>query len=345
MKMVLEITASGTVIRLFSNGIEIANPRLKMIERYYFDEISELRIHHGVFIDSEVLSKLSSKGIPILILDITGLKAFISSPKMELSKILIRMKQFEALNNLKGVILAKFFALCSIETKEEFLLFLARNRKKYADDKAKRLEEAAREIALYKEQARKLLGILDEIRPRLMSIEANASRIYFSALRHVIPKEYGYKGRQSIRKPRDVINTMINCGNAIIRGIILRECIKSKLDPGIGFLHKIVNRRFSLVMDLAEEFLVPISHRAVVNLAVRYDIKEEDYYVENDTVRLTNSGKGKLLREIYSILEKRHRTKQITVEQAIINRIQSIIDLLLDRKKELKKYRIISCWR
>ncbi len=346
MKYILEITAPGTVIRPLINGIEVSNPGLKTIERFYFDEISELRVHPGVLIDSEALFMLSSHSIPILIVDYTGLKAYVRSPRTELSKIMIRLKQYEALNNLKGVILAKFFALCSIETRREFLLYLSQNRKSYDLSKSKKLEETANKISIYIEQVRKTMGSLNEIRSGLMSLEANASKLYFLALRNIIPKIYGFSGRQAIRKTKDVINTMINYGNAIIREIILRECIKSDLDPAIGFLHKIINRRFSLVMDIAEEFLIPVSHRATVNLAVRYEINSDDYYIgEDNTIKLSNSGKRKLLQEIYDILEKKHRTKNITVEQAISERIKSITNLLLDHTKKLSRFRIITNWR
>jgi len=96
--------------------------------------------------------------------------------------------------------------------------------------------------------------------PQIMAIEANAAEIYFKTLQFVIPEKYGYMGKRTRRPPEDPFNATISFINNRIREIALQVVIMAGLHPYFGFLHADKSGRFSMALDLAEEFTVLVGH-------------------------------------------------------------------------------------
>lgn len=343
LKRIIELQAPGAIIRLWREGIEIYHPISRKIYRLKFDEVAEIRVHPGVLIDTDAIPKLLSKRITISIFSETGPLAYIFSPKNG-ARVSIRIKQFKALNSDIGLALAKYFAICSVETKSDFLKYLAQNRRKYFPDVAEKLLQISEEIRTYSKRIRMIVGSLQNVRGKIMALEGNASRIYFKALSLVIPEKYEYRGKRTIPKAKDVINAIISYCNAIVRSEVLHACLLVGLDPYIGFLHKIKDYKPALVLDISEEFLVPISHRIAVSLATKREISERDYYEKNGEIMLTDEGKLKVRHLVNSFLGKIHKTKHITLREEIIQKTRLIAKYISGETIDLKRSELFYSW-
>lgn len=91
-------------------------------------------------------------------------------------------------------------------------------------------------------------------------VEAKAAAYYFSCL----------FGKRFSRGEEHIINSALNYGYAIIRGMIARELVCYGFEPSIGLFHKSELNRFNLADDLIEPF------RPLVDLFVAAQFVYED---------------------------------------------------------------------
>ncbi|WP_286314807.1 CRISPR-associated endonuclease Cas1 [Turicimonas muris] len=91
----------------------------------------------------------------------------------------------------------------------------------------------------------------------LMGIEGESARIYFQALSLMVPKDFGFNGRNK-RPPRDPFNAVLSLGYTILASECTFTCMEHGLDPYISFLHELDFGRESLSCDLVEPFRTEI---------------------------------------------------------------------------------------
>ena len=71
--------------------------------------------------------------------------------------------------------------------------------------------------------------------PSIMGLEGKASNEYWRAVKYFIPNNIGFEKR--IKKPTDLLNSMLNYGYAILASEITKSILLIGLDPYCGFLH------------------------------------------------------------------------------------------------------------
>ncbi len=141
----------------------------------------------------------------------------------------------------------------------------------------------------------------------LMSVEANARRVYYSTFERITGWEFG--GR-SMRPPENPLNALISFGNSLLYSNILKEIYHTPLHPGISYLHEPSERRFSLALDIAEIFKPVFVDRLIFRLINLGMIREENFIRELNFSYLTEEGRKIFVREFDSRLEETilHRT-------------------------------------
>ena len=87
-----------------------------------------------------------------------------------------------------------------------------------------------------------------------MAIEGNIRDIYYDGFDKIINDELFEFKRRTKRPPLNRLNSLISFGNSLLYTCVLREIYKTHLDPRIGYLHTTNNRRFTLNLDVAENF-------------------------------------------------------------------------------------------
>lgn len=101
----------------------------------------------------------------------------------------------------------------------------------------------------------------------LMGVEGAATRRYFTALRGLLPKEWGFEGRRH-RPPPDPVNAMLSYLYTLLALEAVAAVGAAGLDPQHGFLHLPRRGRASLALDVMEEFRPLIVDQVVMRLVL-----------------------------------------------------------------------------
>lgn len=331
----LFVDTPGTIIRVREGALALAYEG-KLL-RIRFEDLEEIRIGPGVLISTDVLLKAIETKTTVFLTNSQGYLEGILMPATYTGTIKTQREQIRAYDDERGTTLMKSFAKASILTRAKLLKQLAENRRDKPE--AQILRDVAEKINEIAERIEEIEGHIDAIRTNIMSLEANAAEKYFKALKLVIPEKYGYKGIRTRRPPKDPFNAAISFANNRVRELTLQAVIAAGLHPYFGFLHADKPGRFSLALDLAEEFIVPIAHAVVIKLFTKEMIKEKDYQQRGKGVYLTRIGREKVLLELEKRLEKKIRFKGIntTIRNAIYHQARHLAAYI---KKEIRTYEI-----
>ena len=110
--------------------------------------------------------------------------------------------------------------------------------------------------------------------------------------------------KRTRRPPRDEVNAMISYANAVTYGLAFSSAVKAGLDPSIGYLHSVGERRHSLPLDLADIFKPLYVFQTVKAMLNREKIAKSDFTRKGDAVYLSREGKRKLLAALTDTLRR-----------------------------------------
>ena len=174
------------------------------------------------------------------------------------------------------------------------------------------LQRAARDYGEHHpHRASELLRISDSLKHRirmttschdldsLRGVEGEAAALYFSGFPHLFTQnssEFQFSGRTR-NPPMDPFNALISLLYVLLMHDCKSACETVGLDPQCGFLHRDRPGRFSLALDLAEEFRAYRCDRLAFNMINRSQISSADFETkENGSVLLSEQGRKKLLK-------------------------------------------------
>ncbi|MGB9880222.1 MAG: CRISPR-associated endonuclease Cas1, partial [Anaerolineae bacterium] len=238
---------------------------------------------HGVAFSSDAIVACADAGIPIHFVHPSGrITASIFSATLT-GTIQTRRAQLEAAQTKHGITLAKAFALGKISNQAALIRYLAKYRKGIKPDLHRELEQRAAEITAYAAALRDLSGrTAEEIRLQLLSLEGHAAEKYWEAVRLVVNVPRDWEGRSG-RGATDPVNAALNYGYGILYSQVERAIVLAGLDPYAGFIHADRPGKPSLVLDLVEEFRVPVVDRtifAMINRGTKLEIDAENLLVQ-----------------------------------------------------------------
>lgn len=99
----------------------------------------------------------------------------------------------------------------------------------------------------------------------LRGVEGSAARLYFEALRLIIPDPFSFEGRNR-RPPRDPVNSLLSLGYTLLAQTVEMILHIQGLSTQIGFLHQPKDLKSLLVLDVMEMFRARIVDDMVVRL-------------------------------------------------------------------------------
>jgi CRISPR-associated protein Cas1 len=243
----------------------------------------------GASISTSAMRLLMRNGAELLITDGTKVIGKLS-PARRGANVNLRMRQYDIRDGREGLELAKTFVRGKLINQSDMLKSLAKNR----DDPVRGdLRRSSIEIERI---AREVEGA--ESTGSLLSLEAEAGKIYWSSIAEILPPEVGFESRKKkYEDPSDPFNIILN----YLYSILMSEswfCLEAVgLDPFIGFLHSPSNRRPALAADFMEEFRQPVADRVALSV-----IQELPDPLEGN--RLSSDAKRRILRSY----EERMRT-------------------------------------
>ena len=241
------IKVKDSKIILTNNSDPFLKPE---IESWYADNMpyEKIVLSGKGYISTEALSLLSQNNRNVILLDTFGKPTTYLNPAREsLTATNYRMAQYDTFRD---------------ESKREYL---------------------ARQIILAKKKSQlQLLAKIGSLMDTLPDKEAAASRVYFAEYAKFIPKKFEFRFRnQSYNNglksnAKDVINTMLNYGYAVLAGEISKFVNGIGLDAYYGFLHKTHGGFQSLVYDIIEPFRWMVDY-AVYSLANNQNSRQRIY--------------------------------------------------------------------
>lgn len=118
-------------------------------------------------------------------------------------------------------------------------------------------------------------GNLDSIR----GYEGRASALYFEAFPRGFIENLGFT-RRVRRPPTDPVNSILSLLYTFLMNRVYAAVRVAGLDPYPGFLHALDYGRYSLVLDLMEEFRTIIADTLALSLFNLKILRKEDFFVE-----------------------------------------------------------------
>ena len=186
-------------------------------------------------------------------------------------------------------------------------------------------------------QAEALLKTVDLIpdnahgRMQLFGVEGFIADQYFAGLK----KLYRFPGRHP--RGRDRFNSALNYGYGMLYNEVERACLYVGLDPYLGLYHSERYGKPALVLDLVEEFRVPVVDSTIFPLFISKTLTGIANYARDSSGRYTLSPEGK--RQVVAAVYQRLNQpvawvgRRIPVKTVIDYQARAISWIFLGRRK------------
>ena len=168
-------------------------------------------------------------------------------------------------------------------------------------------------------------------RDQLFGVEGSIAERYWYSLRQL----FKFPGRKP--EGRDKFNSALNYAYGILYNEIERACLYVGLDPYLGLYHTDRYGKPALVLDLIEEFRVPIADFAIVPLFVAKELgKKGDFErVARGEYMLSAQGKSKVVGAVLKQLDQKvkFRGKQRDMRSIIEEQARQLAQHFQGRRK------------
>lgn len=149
----------------------------------------------------------------------------------------------------------------------------------------------------------KMLGILSATAPKtknldkLRGLEGYAAAEYFKVFGKTLKTPEIKFSARSRQPARDIVNSLLNYGYAVLQKELTVMLAANGLHPGIGFLHNLYRNRPSLSLDMLELFRADIIDRMVVKALNLHELVADDFEQSPDEgTRLKPEAQAKFFR-------------------------------------------------
>ena len=309
----LLVNKPGMFLGLTSRGVTISQ-KGKVVAQHHPDNISQIVITgQGVSMSSNLISFCLNRKIPIDFFDNQGthLGSIINSKYMQNT---LWAKQAGADTLLRNTI-----ALGIIEGKIKNQHALLKYFNKYHKSHYPQLQpkmEMMEEVAERFRQWRKLSkpsneGFLKE----LIGHEAQVAIRYWDYIRELFSDDNVNFAQREHQGAKDLVNSMLNYGYAILYVRIWQALLAAKLNPFESLIHAQREGKPTLVYDMIEIFRSQVVDRVVISLVQ----KGQDLEVRNGL--LTDATRQLLVKSVMERLARyeKYQGQEMKMEQIILN--------------------------
>lgn len=204
---------------------------------------------------------------------------------------------------------------CLVYNKVRMLQHLEKNRDVDFSDGINHLVNKREDIFLMK------------TRSELMGIEEDATKVYFSSLRKILPEELGFIKRIK-HPPFDPINSMLSYGYTVLLSRVTYALMLASLNPYEGILHETYRQRAALAYDLMEEFRQPIVDRVVLTEVIRGRVSKDDFDIQPEMCYMKEGFKRSYLDALYTRFENKY---------TYCGKSMEFLDIIFEQAKKLAK--------
>jgi len=220
---------------------------------------------------------------------------FLSSTRGPISgNVLLRREQYRQADLPSAALaIAKNIVAAKIANSRTVLMRAARDYGEQHPEKGYELQKAADYL---KHRIRMVAGATSV--ESLLGFEGEAATIYFAQFSHLFTKvEEGitFNGRTK-RPPTDPFNAVLSLLYVLSMHDCRSACESCGIDPQCGFLHQDRPGRYSLALDLQEEFRAIMADRLAFSLINRKQLTKTDFdHLENGAVVLKDAARKLVL--------------------------------------------------
>jgi CRISPR-associated protein Cas1 len=259
-------------------------------------------VSSGISLTSGAVRLLMRHGVDLLFLDEKGEPVGRLYPPFVNRTVLTRRKQYEAyLSELRWLVVGAFVE-AKIRNQANLLKYYAKSRE---------LDELKTCAAEVEASIEKLPAALGDPQ-RVMSVEAEAARAYWSGFALLVPRHLGFEGRDP--ESPDPVNMCLNYCYRLLYSACWRALVLAGLDPYAGFLHADRSGKESLVYDYSEMFKPPAVDRMLLKLlSTGFEPQAENGLLTRDT-------RGQLVKAFREWVQRKARPSSgepCTLEQAV----------------------------
>jgi len=234
----------------------------------------------GYTISSEVIKVATKEGIYIDFIDHNFLPyASLITYKASLSQMI--HKQAMILNTKKHIKLASAFLKSKSKNQLNYLKYQNRYHKTL-DTHIEKIEKIIPKIKLAKS--------IDE----MMGYEGSISAIYWDGVKTFLDANFE---KRVTYKAKDIVNSSLNYGYAILYGTIQKALVKAGLSLNISFLHSLDEQKPTLTFDLIEEFRTYVVDKtifAMINKDEKITLNKEGLLTKESRYLISKNVKERL---------------------------------------------------
>ena len=266
----------------------------------------------GISISSDLVESLGARGIKLFFLDFRGVAHSALIGQAHHGTVAVRIAQIQFSNDRK-LDVARQIIIGKLKNQRATINHL---NKYHNNDSLRKAATALNERTLEAQKARDL--------NTLMGFEGAAATEYFQALRKAKMFSPSFERREG-RGSREINNSMLNLGYAVLSSYVLNAIINAGLEPYLGILHGQRPGRMALVLDMMEEYRSWVVDRSVIKLRRQSEGSEE----------LDEALKKTLIRSIQKICATKYiyRGKKQRLEHIIQRQVYALCSCFFDQRK------------
>jgi CRISPR-associated protein Cas1 len=269
----VELSDYGSYLGRAEGCFEVRDKKGK-VERYphFQKEIGEAVLKSGSYVSVDALIDLALWNIDTYIMTKKNRVVAVLKNLEDDSHVKTRLCQYEALNNEKGLYIAKQILKAKLQGQNAIL-------KKYG---LKPLDPSA----LFK------IGNVEPenlktARKKLILIESHNAKRYFNQIFSLFPEKIRPERRIGYRA-YDGLNNVFNFAYYVLKCRVHKALLKAKLEPYLGFLHSIQYGKPSLVCDFQELYRYLIDDYLIER---SQNLRKKDFVVVTDFMMRLKMGK------------------------------------------------------
>ncbi len=280
----LYVQEAGMRVGVSGACLEVRDRERNKVTDVPLVDVSHVMLFGNVQISSQAIREVSARGIPVAWLSTGGWMTGLLDG-LGRGQVALRRAQYAAADNEAGLRLARTFVETKILNSRTFL------RRNHEDARLGVLKE----LATLAERAAAATSV-----ETLLGLEGNAARIYFenfgallAAPAAVATFDFSVRNR---RPPKDPVNALLSFAYSMLAKDMAVAARMVGLDPYSGFLHRPRHGRFSLALDLMEEFRPIVADSVVVTAVNTGVVGGHDFIRRGAGVTLNPEGRRKFLR-------------------------------------------------
>lgn len=295
-----------------------------------FNQIQSLVISTQVNLGSNLLTKLASHNIAVVILPSrnSGEACFVQGQWH--AATMRRCEQYRLIQENNHHHWAAILVKLKIKRQYQLLYQLSQANSQYQDDELlhaiEDLKNFCYRLSAHSRKVQQHTENLDKLR----GIEGAAAVIFFGQYRRFFSKDLGFCSRNR-RPPKDPVNAVLSLAYTLLQGIYEQAVYAVGFDPYLGVLHEVSYGRASLACDFVELARADIEYW-VWQLFADGVLDKEDFSENSQRFgcELLKEGRGRFY-EAFSVLRfrlQKQALKQVWLWQKRLLNAQDTGDIL-----------------